>query len=97
MTALGPRTGSATAIRWRRAGFLLPAALALLAGLDAALMLLGLRAPVTVDRLPDVHGMLLVLGFVGTVVALERAVALRHPAGFAAPTRPRGSASAACC
>ena len=29
--------------------------------------------------------MLLVLGFVGTVVALERAVALRHPAGFAAP------------
>ena len=72
-------------IRWRRAGFVLPAALALLAGLDAALMLLGLPAPVTADRLPDVHGMLLVLGFVGTVVALERAVALRHPAGFAAP------------
>ena len=78
-------TASATATRRRRAGFLLPAALSLLAGLDAALMLLGLRAPVTVDRLPDVHGMLLVLGFVGTVVALERAVALRHPAGFAAP------------
>ena len=78
-------TRQATATRWRRAAFLLPAVLALLAGLDAALMLLGLRAPVTVDRLPDVHGMLLVLGFVGTVVALERAVALRHPAGFAAP------------
>lgn len=77
-------TPSATAVRWR-AGFVLPAALALLTGLDAALMLLGLRAPVTVDRLPDVHGMLLVLGFVGTLVALERAVALRHPAGFAAP------------
>ena len=29
--------------------------------------------------------MLLVLGFVGTVVALERAVALRRPAGFGAP------------
>jgi len=78
-------TPPTTATRRRRAGFLLPAALALLAGLDAALMLLGLRAPVTAERLPDVHGMLLVLGFVGTVVALERAVALRLPAGFAAP------------
>ena len=42
----------------RRAGFLVPAGLALLAGLDAALMLLGVAAPVTADRLPDVHGML---------------------------------------
>ena len=79
-------TPSATAVRRRRAGFLLPAALALLAGLDAALMLLGLPAPVTAERLPDVHGMLLVLGFVGTLIALERAVALRHPAGFCGST-----------
>ncbi|QNN55022.1 hypothetical protein H9L09_12575 [Nocardioides mesophilus] len=57
----------------------------MLAGLDAALMLLGLPAPVSTDRLPDVHGMLLVFGFVGTTIALERAVALRRPAGFAAP------------
>ncbi|WP_212718976.1 hypothetical protein [Blastococcus sp. CCUG 61487] len=64
---------------------LLPAGLALLAGLDAALVLLGLPAPVELDRLPQVHGVLLVLGFVGTLVALERAVALRRPAGFAAP------------
>lgn len=78
-------TPSATAAGRRRVGFLLPAALALLAGLDAGLILLGLPAPVTAARLPDVHGMLLVLGFVGTLVALERAVALRHPAGFAAP------------
>ncbi len=85
VTALSAPTRSATATRWRRAAFLLPAVLALLGGLDAALMLHGLQAPLTVDRLPDVHGMLLVLGFVGTVVALERAVALRHPAGFAAP------------
>jgi len=85
VTAHGALIRSTAATRWRRAAFVLPAALALLAGLDAALMLLGLRAPITVDRLPDVHGMLLVLGFVGTLVALERAVALRHPAGFAAP------------
>ena len=50
----------------------------LLAGLDAALLLLGLPAPVTTERLPQVHGFLLVLSFVGTVVALERAIALRQ-------------------
>jgi hypothetical protein len=69
----------------RRLGLLLPAGLALLAGLDAALMLLGLPAPVTAARLPDVHGMLLVLGFVGTLIALERAVALGRRPGFLAP------------
>ena len=69
----------------RRLAFLVPAGLALLAGLDAALMLIGVPAPVTADVLPDVHGVLLVLGFVGTVIALERSVALRRPAGFLAP------------
>lgn len=64
---------------------LLPGGLALLAGLDAALLLLGLPAPVTTERLPQVHGPVLVLGFVGTVVALERAVALRRWWGYAAP------------
>ena len=64
---------------------LIPGGIALLAGLDAALLLLGLPAPVTTERLPLVHGPLLVLGFVGTVIALERAVALRHGAGYAAP------------
>ncbi|WP_211373678.1 hypothetical protein [Cellulomonas fimi] len=68
-----------------RLAFLLPAGLALLAGLDAALLLLGLPAPVTTERLPQVHGGLLVLGFVGTVIALERAVALRTWWGFTAP------------
>lgn len=68
-----------------RLPFLLPAGLAVLAGTDAALMLLGLPAPVSAERLPDVHGMLLVLGFVGTLIALERAVALGHRAGYLAP------------
>lgn len=58
---------------------------ALLLGLDAALLLLGLPAPLTTDRLPDVHGTLLVLGFLGTLVALERAVALRRAWACAAP------------
>jgi hypothetical protein len=64
---------------------MLPAGLALLAGLDAALLLLDLGAPVHTERLPEVHGFLLVLGFVGTLIALERAVALRRRAGFLAP------------
>lgn len=65
--------------------WMLPAGLALLAGLDAGLLLLGLPAPVTTERLPDVHGMLLVLGFVGTLISLERATAWARPLGFVAP------------
>jgi hypothetical protein len=65
--------------------WMLPAGLALLAGLDAGLLLLGLPAPVTAERLPAVHGMLLVLGFVGTLISLERATALARPVGYLAP------------
>ncbi len=69
----------------RRLLLLLPGGIALLLGLDAALLLLGLPAPLTTERLPDLHGVLLVLGFVGTLVAAERAVALRRWWGFSAP------------
>ncbi|MEQ6896862.1 hypothetical protein [Microbacterium sp. KR10-403] len=65
--------------------WILPAGLSLLAGLDAALLLLGVAAPVSAARLPDVHGMLMVLGFVGTLIALERATALAKWYGFIAP------------
>lgn len=68
-----------------RALLLIPGGIALLAGLDAALLLLGLPAPVTSSRLPSVHGVILVLGFVGTLVALERAVALDRRWGLLAP------------
>lgn len=57
----------------------------LFAGLNAGLLLLGLPAPVSLARLADLHGILMVLGFLGTVIALERAVALRHRAGLLAP------------
>ncbi|MFV0426464.1 MAG: hypothetical protein ACK5KU_05430 [Beutenbergiaceae bacterium] len=69
----------------KRLVFLLPGGLALLAGLDAALLLLGLPAPVTAQRLAEAHGPLLVLGFVGTLIALERAVAARAGIAYAAP------------
>ncbi|WP_220795305.1 hypothetical protein [Streptomyces shenzhenensis] len=83
----GSAPGSAAARRVgaRRAPLLLAAGLCLLAGLDAALGLLGLPAPVSAGRLPQVHGMLMVLGFAGTLVALERAVALGRPWAWSAP------------
>jgi hypothetical protein len=40
---------------------------------------------VSTDRLPEVHGMLMVFGFVGALISLERSVALRRPWGFSAP------------
>ncbi|GAA6525389.1 hypothetical protein [Intrasporangium sp. DVR] len=69
----------------RRAVFLVPAGIAVLAGLNAALLLIGVSAPVQTGRLGDLHGMLMVAGFLGTLIAMERAVALRQPLGFVAP------------
>lgn len=68
-----------------RGGTLLLGGLSLLAGLDAALLRSGLAAPVRTDRLPEIHGILMVLGFLGTLIAQERAVALRQPWGYLAP------------
>ena len=68
-----------------RAVFLVPAAIAMLAGVNAALLLVGVGAPLHSARMGDLHGMLMVAGFLGTLIAMERAVALRHPLGYAAP------------
>lgn len=60
-------------------------ALALLAGLWAGLLRLGWPLPAVGPGLAAAHGPLMVGGFLGTVVALERAVALGRTWGFAAP------------
>ncbi len=57
----------------------------MLLGLNAGLLLLGLPAPIVTDRLADLHSILLVFGFVGTLISLERAVALRAAWAYAAP------------
>ncbi|MGI5951135.1 MAG: hypothetical protein ACOX61_04720 [Brooklawnia sp.] len=57
----------------------------LLAGLDAALLLVGVWAPVDSSRLPGLHGMVMVLGFMGSLIALERAQALGRAWGYLAP------------
>jgi hypothetical protein len=68
-----------------RALLAVPAAVAMLVGVDAGLTLLGVWTPVPSGRLGEAHGVLMVLGFVGTLVALERAVALGSTWGYAAP------------
>lgn len=68
--------------RWRIV-FLLPAGVALLAALNAGILLLNIPAPV--NRWADLHGVLMVIGFLGTLIAMERAVALRQPLGYLAP------------
>ena len=68
-----------------RALLLVPAGLSLLAGLDGGLVRLGIAAPIDSDRLAEAHGPAMVLGFLGTLIALERAVALGRAWGYAAP------------
>lgn len=55
---------------------MLMAAAALLAGLWAGLIRIGWPLPPLLPRLPADHGPLMVSGFLGTLIALERAVAL---------------------
>jgi hypothetical protein len=52
------------------------AGLSLLAGLWAGAARLGLDLPALNEELPSSHGPLMVVGFLGTLIALERAVAL---------------------
>lgn len=64
-------------VRYRqRAPLMILAALALLAGLWAGLIRLGWQLPPLALQLPAQHGPLMVSGFLGTLISLERAVAL---------------------
>lgn len=63
----------------------LPAVAALVCGVLSGLARLGLPMPDTITRLIGVHGALMVGGFFGTVIALERAVALGNRWPYVAP------------
>lgn len=71
-------------VRWRLAP-LAGGAAALVGGVYAGLLLLGLDLPAPGPDAPGIHGPLMVFGFVGTLVALERAVALAVPWALLAP------------
>lgn len=66
--------------------------LSMLTGLNAALVRLDVWAPVPSQRAGDVHGLLMVLGFLGTLIALERAQALGRLWGYVAPALLGGGA-----
>ena len=68
-----------------RLPLLMAAGLALLAGLGGALVLLGIGMPAATRRLASDHGVLMTLGFLGTLIALERAVALGRRWAYLAP------------
>ncbi|CAA7622760.1 conserved membrane hypothetical protein [Candidatus Terasakiella magnetica] len=67
----------------RRLPLLVGGALSLLAGMAAGEMRLGWPLPFT--DLPLVHGPLMICGFFGTVIGLERAVALGKLWGYGSP------------
>lgn len=63
----------------------LPAVAALVCGVLSGLARLGLPVPDAIARLTGVHGALMVGGFFGSIIALERAVALGKLWPYAAP------------
>ena len=66
-----------------RAALLLVAAFSLATGILGGLARAGWGVPLPAAAAH--HGVLMIGGFLGTVISLERAVALGHPAAFAAP------------
>lgn len=90
MSRVQPPPGSATDIRMtvRRLRFIpLAAGLgALLVGLWTGLARLGVTLPGGMPALAEFHGALMISGFLGTVICLERAVAIGRWWSYAAPT-----------
>ena len=75
------------AANWRRLR-LIPLAFGILAmalGLWTGVTRIGLALPQPSTPLAEFHGALMISGFLGTVISLERAVALRHWWAYAAP------------
>ena len=77
--------GTFPRIQWRRVPLLALAMLALFAAMWAGILRLGWPWPPLRPTLPMAHGPLMVGGFLGTLISLERAIALGKRWTFAAP------------
>ncbi len=75
----------AAQMRRRRGPLMALALVALFAGLWGGLLRLGLSLPSGLSTASEMHGPLMALGFLGTLVSLERAVALGRWWSYAAP------------
>ncbi|WP_432994650.1 hypothetical protein [Dactylosporangium sp. CA-233914] len=84
MVTAGSERLAAHSLR-RRLPVLAGAGLALGGGLYGALLLIGLAVPAPPVPVEQVHGPVMVFGFVGTLVALERAVAAGRRVALLAP------------
>ena len=82
MDSEGPRDPLQTGLRF---AFMATGMCALLGGLWSGLLRLGWAGPLLHRSLPAAHGPLMVCGFLGTVISLERAVALDRAWAFLAP------------
>ena len=73
-----------TLARWRLL-FMALAGLSLLAGLWAGMLRLSWPLPLLASTVLPNHGPLMVTGFLGTLIGLERAVALKRRWPYGAP------------
>ena len=62
--------------------------LSLLAAIWAGLVRMDWNLLIPNLSFPETHGPLMIVGFLGTVIGLERAVALKKPWTYGAPTLP---------
>lgn len=89
---MGLSSGASAA---RRAPLVALATVVLFAGLWGGLIRLGLSLPAAVTSAAELHGPLMALGFLGSLVSLERAVALGRQWAYVAPLAAGGGALAA--
>jgi hypothetical protein len=82
--ALSKVTQSPPGRRWRLFPLAI-AALAMAAGLWSGLVRLGVALPAGMPPSAELHGALMISGFLGTLISLERAVALGRWWAYAAP------------
>jgi len=85
LAAAGGPPATRPGLPWRRLPEYLSALASLVAAQSGGLLLLGLPLPTIAGTPASQRGLLMVLGFLGTVISLERAVALGRPWGFLAP------------
>lgn len=85
MRRAGEIRDTALCSKMRRLVLIVPAAVSLLFALDAGLFRIGWPVPLPGPELPLAHGPLMVSGFLGTLIGIEKAVAFGRGWAYAGP------------